>query len=414
MSSKNARVVVGMSGGVDSSVAALLLQRGGYQVVGATMRIYTGANLRPGGAGAAGATPSRDRAAGRGIDSCYGPNEQADVEEAARVCAQLGIPHYEVDLREEYRSLVLEYARGEYLAGRTPNPCIRCNQRVKFGFLFERLRSTSGLELDYLATGHYCRIEPPEVSAPGHAPAPRNTPGLGHAPPPGYLRAPDRYALRRAKDLSKDQSYFLCMLSQEQLSRTLFPLGSMTKAQVRAIAREAGLPNHDRPESQDFAAGGYRDALDVPPREGPITDRTGKVLGRHPGIWGYTIGQRRGLGIGSGEPLYVTGLDAATNTVVAGPDSELYRRELVAGDVNWVSIELPQDAVRVAVKIRYRNAEAPATVHPLGAAGDGPTAGRSGSPVRVVFDDPQRAIALGQWAVFYDGDLVVGGGVIEE
>jgi len=366
MVSTKGRAVVGMSGGVDSSVAALLLQRAGYEVVGATMRIYSG-----------------ETRGGRGIDSCYGPNEQVDVEEAARVCALLGIQHYEVDLREEYRALVLEYARGEYLAGRTPNPCIRCNQRVKFGFLFERLCATSGLELDYFATGHYCRVEPSPV--------------------------PGRFALRRAVDPGKDQSYFLCMLDQGQLARTLFPLGSLTKAQVRDIAREAGLPNHDRPESQDFAAGGYRDALDVPPREGPITNGSGKVLGKHPGIWGYTIGQRRGLGIGGTEPLYVTRLDAATNTVVAGPDSELYRTELLAREMNWVSIRPPTDPLHLGVKIRYRNAEAPATIYPI----QGPGASRSAG-ARVVFDEPQRAIARGQWAVIYDGDLVVGGGVIEE
>lgn len=354
------RVVVGMSGGVDSSVAALLLRDTGYETRGVTMSIYSGGPTE-----------------GPTVDSCYGPGEQGDIEEAARVCARLGIPHTVVDLREEYRALVLDYARDEYLAGRTPNPCVLCNQRVKFGLLLSKLASTRGIDFDFFATGHYCRV----------------------------VRMPDtgRYALRTAAYAAKDQSYFLCMLDQEQLSRVIFPLGELSKPEVREMARAAGLLNHDRPESQDFAAGGYRAVVRAPEKPGAITDLKGKVIGEHKGIWGYTVGQRKGLGVGGGEPLYVTRIDATSNTVVAGPESSLYRRELVARNVNWASIEEPAEPLRLKVKIRYRSPSASAVVAPIG----------HGS-ARVTFDEPQRAIALGQWAVFYDGDILAGGGVIAE
>ena len=354
------RVVVGMSGGVDSSVAALLLRNEGHEVIGVTMSIYSG---KP--------------AEGPVVDSCYGPGEKGDIEEAARVCARLGIPHSVVDLRDEYRALVLDYARDEYLSGRTPNPCILCNRRVKFGLLLDRVSQEAGIEFDAFATGHYCRVTV----------RPEN----------------GRHALRRASADGKDQSYFLCMLTQEQLRRVMFPLGELTKPQVRAIAREAGLSNHNRPESQDFAAGGYRAVVSAPEKEGPILDPDGRIIGTHKGIWGYTIGQRRGLGVGGAAALYVTGIDAATNTVVAGPEDRLYRRELSARDVNWAAIDPPSEPIRLDVKIRYRNPAAPALVT---AHGDGSAS--------VVFDEPQRAIARGQWAVFYDGDVLLGGGAIAD
>jgi tRNA-specific 2-thiouridylase len=243
--------------------------------------------------------------------------------------------------------------------------------------LLDKLATSAGIEFDTFATGHYCRVV--------------RMPGTG------------RYAIRTAAHAVKDQSYFLCMLTQAQLARVMFPLGELKKTAVRDLARAAGLINHDRPESQDFAAGGYRAVMSAPEKEGPITDPEGRVIGTHKGIWGYTVGQRRGLGVSGGEPLYVTRLDAATNTVVAGPEGALYRQELVARDVNWASIEPPTEPLRLAVKIRHGSPAVPArvTAAPGGAA-------------RVVFDEPQRAIALGQWAVFYDGDIQVGGGPIAE
>jgi tRNA-uridine 2-sulfurtransferase len=354
------RIVVGMSGGVDSSVAALLLRDAGHQVHGVTMKIYSG---KP--------------AEGPVADSCYGPGEQSDIAEAAGICARLGIPHTVVDLCDEYRSLVLDYARDEYLSGRTPNPCVLCNGRVKFGLLLDRLANAQGIEFDQFATGHYCRV----VKLPQNG----------------------RFAIRAAEDPRKDQSYFLCMLTQGQLSRVTFPLGGMKKPDVRDIARAAGLSNHARPESQDFASGGYKAVVSQPDRTGPITDPAGKVIGEHKGVWGYTVGQRKGLGVGGGEPLYVTRLDAGSNTVVAGPESSLYRQELVATGVNWASRDVPPEPVRLQVKVRYRNPAVPAVVAPI-----------AGGGIRVTFDEPQRAIARGQFAALYDGDILVGGGVIAE
>ena len=254
---------------------------------------------------------------------------------------------------------------------------MRCNQLVKFGLLADRLSQAAGLEFDAFATGHYCRVFRSEETG--------------------------RHSLRKAVDLSKDQSYFLCMLSQEQLSRVVFPLGELTKAEVRGMARGAGFTNHDRPESQDFTAGGYREIMVGDESEGPITDGKGKVIGSHRGIWGYTIGQRKGLGVGGGSPLYVTEIDAKTNTIVAGPESGLYRRSLTVRGVNWVSREEPDRPIRVGARIRYRNPEAPAVVTPL-----------PGGAATVEFDEPQRAIARGQMAVFYDGDILLGGGPIVE
>jgi tRNA-specific 2-thiouridylase len=248
---------------------------------------------------------------------------------------------------------------------------------VKFGLLLDRLANAEGVDFDLFATGHYCRIA--------------EIPGTG------------RLAIRAAEDHRKDQSYFLCMLNQEQLSRVVFPLGGMKKPEVREIARAAGLSNHARAESQDFAAGGYKAIVSQADKAGPIIDTAGKVIGEHKGVWGYTIGQRRGLGIGGGEPLYVTRIDAGTNTVVAGPESSLFRRELVARSVNWASRDEPMEAIRLQVKVRYRNPAVPALVTPVG----------EGS-VLVRFDEPQRAIARGQWAVFYDEDILVGGGVIAD
>jgi tRNA-uridine 2-sulfurtransferase len=367
------RVAVGMSGGVDSSVAALLLKQAGHEVIGVTMAIYAG---DAGAGGAASCEPDGGAAVARpAYDSCYGPGETADIEDAARVCARLGIPHHVVDLRDAWRTLVLEHARVEYLAGRTPNPCVRCNRLVKFGLLVEKLADAAG-GFEAFATGHYARVS----------------------------REPDssRWAVRKAADAAKDQSYFLCLLDQAQLARAVFPLGDLAKPEVRARAREAGLDIHDRAESQDFAAGGYRSAVELPDLEGPVKDSRGAVIGSHHGHWGYTVGQRRGLGVGGREPLYVTRIDAAANTVIAGPDAELWRRELSVRDVNWMALAGSAGPVRLGVKIRYRNPEAPATVEPV-----------DGGRLRVVFDEPQRAIAPGQMAVGYDGDRIAFAGTIE-
>jgi len=354
------RIAVGMSGGVDSAVAALLLARAGCDVTGVTMLIYSG--------GPRGAAHGRS-------GSCYGPEEEEEAKEAAAACALLGIPHRTVDLRAAYRSLVLDPMRREYLAGRTPNPCIRCNRFLKFGLLFDEWTREAAGPFDAMATGHYARI----VRFPGGT----------------------SFRLRKAADPGRDQSYFLCLLGREQLERALFPLGDLAKETVRALAREAGFPVHDKPDSQDFAAGGYRALLSAPPADGPVKDGAGRILGRHRGVWDYTVGQRRGLGVSGTRPLYVTRIDAASNTVFVGPGEDLMRRGLVASGVQW-SGTAPAGGVRLHVRVRSRHAEAPALVTPLP---DG--------KARVEFDEPQRGIAPGQWAVFYDGDLVEGCGIID-
>lgn len=339
-------------------MAAALIKEQGYEVIGVTMLTWGGDASTTG--------------AGRG--GCYGPEEKEDAEDAQRVAGTLGIPFHVFDVRGEFRSVVLDYCRREYLSGRTPNPCVRCNREVKFGVLAARARE-SGIAFDHFATGHYARVECDPTSG--------------------------RQVLRKARDLRKDQSYFLYALSQEQLGRSLFPVGDYTKEEVRRRARDFGLAVHARPESQDFTAvrGAFLEEGAVQP--GPIQDVEGNTLGEHRGIQFYTIGQRKGLGIAAGEPLYVIGIDADSNTIIAGSKEALYSDELIASDLNWMADE-PVQPVRARARIRYLHREAEATVIP---AGEG--------RVCVRFDEPQMAITPGQAVVFYDGEVVMGGGTIE-
>ncbi|MDD5093281.1 MAG: tRNA 2-thiouridine(34) synthase MnmA [Dehalococcoidia bacterium] len=352
------RVVVGMSGGVDSSVAAALLKEQGYAVIGVTMKIWAGE-----------ASCGEERGHG-----CYGPGKERDIEDARRVAQSLDIPFHVFDLSREYKTEVLDYFCQEYLSGKTPNPCVRCNHRIKFDALLEKTRA-SGIEFDYFATGHYLRSE--------------------------YDQIRKRYLLKRARDLTKDQSYFLFSLTQQQLARSLFPLGGYTKREVRKMAADRHLTVHEKPESQDFVIGGYSSLLDSTPR-GSIIDRGGKVLGEHRGIPFYTIGQRKGLGIAAGHPLYVIGIDPQRNTIIVGEEEDLYNDELVASGVNWIALERLQTKMKVKAKIRYRHPEAEAVIAPL-----------ENGQVRVKFKEPQMSITPGQAVVFYDGDIVVGGGTIE-
>jgi len=308
--------------------------------------------------------------------SCYGPGELEDIEDAKRVCEILGIPFYEIDLVDEYRRIVLEYFRSEYLRGRTPNPCIRCNQLIKFKALLEKVESI-GIDFDYFATGHYARVE--------------------------YDSEKDRFILKKGIDERRDQSYFLFGLTQKQLRRILFPLGNYRKEEVRRIAKEAGLDIYDKEESQDFYGGDYRELLNIVPSSGPILDRYGRILGIHKGIWNYTIGQRKGLGIQSEKPLYVIDIDPERNAIIVGEERELYREEFYAEELNWVSIEKLEEPIEVKVKIRYKSDETDCTVIPV-----------SEDRVLVRFKKPQRAVTPGQASVFYDGDTVVGGGIIED
>jgi tRNA-specific 2-thiouridylase len=360
-------VAVGMSGGMDSSVAALRLVRQGYRVIGLTMQTWDGSIPLSGG-----------------HPGCYGPGEADDLASARRQAERLGIPHHVVPLADEFKAEVLAYVRREYGAGRTPNPCVRCNRRVKFGALLDRARAL-GVAFERFATGHYARVVP--------------------APLPGRCR------LLRGSDPAKDQSYFLAQLTQEQLRTALFPVGDCTKAEVREIARGAGWTDLvEKPESQDFLEGaGYRALFrEAPAPPGPIYDLDGRRLGEHTGIVHYTVGQRKGLGIGGArEPLYVIRIDAEANALVVGPYRALLRRRLRAADVNWILLDGPPAApIRVQARIRQQHRPADASLWAEAESG--------GARMIVEFDEPQAAITPGQAVVFYQGDDVVGGGIIED
>jgi len=351
------RVLVAMSGGVDSSLAAALLLERGYAVAGVTMRLWEAEEGGPAESGG-----SMEAVAG-----------------ARRVCHALGIPHDVFDLRREFAAGVVgEFVR-EYARGRTPNPCLACNREVKFGALLKRAAEWG---FHYLATGHYARIA---------------------AGPAGRLR------LLRGCDRQKDQSYVLHMLGPAELGRVLFPLGELTKAQVRAEAARRGLPAAGRPESQEICFipdDDYRRflarRLPESMRPGPICDQGGNVLGTHRGLAWYTVGQRKGLGLGGqAKPLFVVELDAAANALVVGPEEALLRAELEAERVSFVSGEWPAGPLRVEAQVRYRAAAASAALEP-----------RAGGRVRLEFDAPQRAITPGQAVVFYRGEEVLGGGTI--
>lgn len=356
---KKTKVAVGLSGGVDSSVAAALLKEEGYEVIGITMMIFDRS------------LPVRESQR----HACYGPGEKEDLETAASVCKRLGIPFHTIDLISEYREYVIDYFRNEYLTGRTPNPCIVCNKRLKFGFLLEKARE-AGIDFELFSTGHYAQI----------------------------VESGGRFLLKRARDLSKDQSYFLYTLTPVQLSGTLFPVGDYTKREVREIARSLGLETATRPESQDFIMGSDYSALfdkDVI-KEGNILDEDGNILGKHRGIIHYTVGQRRGLGISSPRPLYVTKIDAPNNSIVVSEREDLFSDGLMAKGLNLIATERLDRAHKVKAKIRLKHKEAPATLFP-----------HKDNRAKIVFDKPQMSVTPGQSVVLYSGDIVFGGGIIE-
>lgn len=357
---RSEKIVVAMSGGVDSSVAACFLVEDGFDVTGLFMRI--------GPEAADGHSPR----GGRGQGCC----SAADAADARFVAGRLNIPFFALNFRDEFDKIIDAFA-DEYVRGRTPNPCVLCNEQLKFGRLLEYARAIGA---DGVATGHYARID---------------TQG-------------DRPRLRRAADRAKDQSYVLFGIPADALARTRFPIGDLTKDDVRQAARRFGLPVHDKPDSADICFVPDRDYARVVRERRPdafapgtVRDASGRVVGEHEGVGRFTVGQRRGLRIAMGRPYYVTAIDASNNEITIGPESELLHGGLVADRVRW-HIDPPSAPIRARVQIRYHHDAAPATIEP----GDG-------DAVRVRFDEPQRAITPGQAAVFYDGDIVVGGGWIE-
>jgi len=352
------RVVVAMSGGVDSSVAAAVLAEAGHDVVGLSMQLYD----------------QRDPT--QSFGSCCSLD---DLYDARRVAALIGIPHYVVNFEDRFRKTVVDNFVSEYAAGRTPIPCVHCNADLKFATLAER---AAAFDAAGVATGHYAQVRFDEDTR--------------------------RYRLLRGVDAAKDQTYFLFSLTQDQLAHAIFPVGALTKAQVRAHAERLRLPVAQKPDSHEIcfvpdgdAAGFVERRLDEGPRDGMIVDSAGHEIGRHRGIHRFTIGQRKGVGVSTGTPMYVIRLDPADARVVVGPREELGRSEFTTADVNWIAGAAPDAPRRVTARIRHRHQDARATVTPTGP-----------DTVHVRFDEPQLAVTPGQAAVFYQGEDVVGGGWI--
>lgn len=379
-------VAVGMSGGVDSTLTALLLKERGCRVVGVTMSSWMGDFSLP---------PSPE-----GVrSSCYGPDEAIDIAQCQELCRQQGLEHHVIDVRDAYHRHVLDYFTGEYRCGRTPNPCVNCNRTIKFGALLDGIRA-KGIDFDYFCTGHYAALVRPwddvrlvyeQLAVSG---------GSGQCAVESAVRP---VMISAATDRRKDQTYFLCRVPSATLEQVRFPLSAYTKQEVFQMARERGLAAANRGESQDFIPDSYLDIIfsDQPSRPGDIVDLAGKKLGVHRGIQYYTIGQRRGLGVSSNRPLYVHSIDAASNRVVLCDDKDLLCSGLVATDWVWAGDYAPEVAFKAQVKIRLASPAVMSTIQPL----------EDGS-YRIMFDEPQRAVAPGQAAVVYYNGIIFGGGII--
>ncbi|MDR0956830.1 MAG: tRNA 2-thiouridine(34) synthase MnmA [Endomicrobium sp.] len=355
------KILVGLSGGVDSAVTAYLLKNQGYEVIGAIMSIWD--NSIP-------ISKTKE------YEACLGPEDE-DIKTTRRIADFLKIPLYILDCHKEYKKIVIENFRNEYKEGRTPNPCVWCNTYIKFGVL-PQMTKKMGISFDKFATGHYANIE--------------------------FNNSINLYQLKKAVDQNKDQTYFLYRLSQKILSETIFPLGKYSKEQIRTIAEKIKLPVAKKPDSQDFYCGNYNDILQLPVITGNIIDKSGKILGKHNGIWNYTIGKRRGLGLpgGTKKPLYVTNILAKQNVIVIGTKEDLYSSYTTLAKVLWCSIPAPKKPIKVKAKIRQQHKPAKAIVTP------------QKSDIAIVeFEVPQMSITAGQSVVFYKDDIVLGGGIIK-
>lgn len=350
---ENRKVLLGMSGGVDSSVSALLLKQKGYEVIGSTMELYAGS-------------------------SCCNINTYID---AKNVCNSIGIPHFTYDCKEEFKKCVINDFIDCYANCKTPNPCIECNKYMKFGFMYEKAKE---LGCNYIATGHYAKTE--------------------------YSEEYGRWVLKKSKAGKKDQSYVLWNIPKELIEHVLFPLADFeTKEEIRQIARDNNLKVANKPDSEDICFvpdGNYKKFLEnnssIKPKQGNIVNIKGEVLGKHTGLYNYTIGQRKGLGISYKEPLFVLGFNSKQNKVIVGEEDKLYKKEITVKDINLLLVDEIQDWEEVTVKTRYSSKEASAKIK------------QEENNIRVIFDEPQRAITPGQSAVFYVGDIVLGGGKICE
>ena len=372
-------VVVGMSGGVDSTLTCLMLLQKGCKVIGATMSLWDGSlpEINTG-------TKTRE--------ACFGPGEEENIEECRRFCEAHGMEYHVIDVKETYKREILEYFKSEYRSGRTPNPCIRCNMLIKFGALLAGLEKLN-IKYDYFCTGHYAKIVRPETGVFGSNERP--------------------CMIATAMDVSKDQTYFLYRVPSTTLEKVRFPLATMKKSEVFELARQANLEAANREESQDFVGEEYFDILfsDKPSVPGDIIDLDGHVLGKHRGIEHYTVGQRRGLGVAVNYPVYVHSIDAKNNVVVLAPNEALNSNGLIADDFVWPGNVEPTESFDAMVKIRLASKPAKARVEKYIPSEDDKTEYR-GQPWKITFEQPQRAVAPGQSAVLYGDGVILGGGVI--